>query len=275
LRDAYPRRTVPWRGPAMLEAVHSHRLRGNELMQHRLLTALALAALACTIVAATALGGGRGRLYQFRGDVVSASSTSLQISVTGGNHLALKTLIGQSQNETFALGAKSEILVWSNGVPHVGSVADLKPGDDVTVDVRARAGVLLAELLATPVAVVGDRGPSNRAGGRPLFLYIGTVAGGQSGGHVSLHITSGNWRGLRTMLGQASVDQTFTYDTGTIFLLWQGRVPTVIEPSQLKAGDRITVRVRAPRGSTLAQVETTAASHIGDHEPGQPETKSS
>ncbi len=123
--------------------------------------------------------------------------------------------------------------------------------------------------------MVGDRGAAHATGGRPLFLYIGTVAGGQAGGHVSLHVTSGNWRGLRTMLGQASVDQTFTYDTGTFFLLWQGRVPTVIEPSQLKAGDRITVRVRAPRGSTLAQVEATAASHIGDHEPGQPETKSS
>lgn len=242
-------------------------------MQHRLLTALALAALACTVVAATALGGGKGRLYQFRGDVVSASSTSVQISVTGGDHLALKALIGQSQNETFTLGEKSEILVWSNGVPHVGSVADLKQGDDVTINVRAKGGASLADILATPAATVPDRGAQNAAGGKPLFLYIGTVAGGQSGGHVSLHITSGNWRGLKTMLGQASVDQTFSYDNGTIFLLWQGRVPTVIEPSQLKAGDRITVRVRAPRASTLAQVEATPAAHVGDHEPGQPETK--
>jgi hypothetical protein len=76
------------------------------------------------------------------------------------------------------------------------------------------------------------------------------------------------------MLGQ-SVDQAFAYDNGTIFLLWQGRVPTVIEPSQLKAGDRITVRVRAPRGSTLAQIEATAAAHVGDHEPGQVEAKTS
>ena len=168
-------------------------------------------------------------------------------------------------------GAKSEVLVWSNGVPHVGSAADLKQGDDVTINVRAKGGVPLADLLATPVATVGDRGAHNAGRGKPLFLYIGTVAGGQSGGHISLHITSGNWRGLRTMLGQ-SVDQTFSYDNGTIFLLWQGRVPTVIEPSQLKAGDRITVRVRAAGNSTLAQVEATAANHIGDHEPGQPET---
>jgi hypothetical protein len=68
------------------------------------------------------------------------------------------------------------------------------------------------------------------------------------------------------MLGQA-LDQSFTYDDGTIFLLWQGRVPTVIGPSQLRAGDRITIRVRAPRDSTLAQVEATPADHVGEHEP--------
>ena len=71
------------------------------------------------------------------------------------------------------------------------------------------------------------------------------------------------------MLGQP-VDQTFAYDDGTFFLLWPGRVPTVIGPSQLKAGDRITVRIRAPRNSTLAQVEATPAKHVGDHEPPPP-----
>ena len=244
-------------------------------MKHRLLVTLALAALACAVVAATALGGGKGRLYQFRGDVAAASSTAVTVTIEGGNHAALRALIGQSQNETFALDAKSEVLVWSNGVPHVGSAADLKPGDNVTVNVRARGDAPLAEILATPVGVVGDHGANQGRGGKPLYLYIGSVAGGQAGGHIALHVTSGNWRGLKTMLGQGSVDQTFSYDTGTIFLLWQGKVPTVIDPSQLKAGDRITVRVRAPRDATLAQVEATPASHVGDHEPGQPETKSS
>ena len=85
-------------------------------------------------------------------------------------------------------------------------------------------------------------------------------------------LKSGNWKALHAMLGQ-SLDQTFTYDDGTIFLLWQGRVPTVIDASQLKAGDRITIRVRAPRAATLAQVEAVAANHVGDHEPGDPMTQ--
>jgi hypothetical protein len=85
-------------------------------------------------------------------------------------------------------------------------------------------------------------------------------------------VTSGNWRGLQSMLGQG-LDQTFSYDDNTIFLLWQGRVPTVIDASHLQAGDRITVRIRAPRGATLAQVEASAAKHVGDHEPGDPATQ--
>jgi hypothetical protein len=244
-------------------------------MKHRLFATLALAALTFAVVVTAAAGGGKGRLFQFRGDVVAASTSSVQISVEGGNHAALKALIGQSQTESFTLGGDTKILVVQNGVPHVGSAADLKAGDNITVNVRGKAGASLADLLGTAAATVSDRGAAHATGGKPLFLYVGTVAGGQSGGHVSLHVTSGNWRALKTMLGQASVDQTFTYDTGTIFLLWQGRTPTVIDPAQLKAGDRITIRIRAPRASTLAQVEATPAAHVGDHEPGQVEEKTS
>jgi len=243
-------------------------------MKHRLLITCALAAVACAVVAATALGGGRGRLYQFRGDVVSASSTSVAVAIEGGNHAALRALLGQPQTESFTLGPRSEVLVYSRGVPHVGSAAELHPGDNVTVKVRAHGGASLAELLATPLAVIGDHGAHDGHAARPLYLYAGAVAGAQSGGHIALHVTSGNWRGLKTMLGQP-LDQTFSYDSGTIFLLWQGRVPTVIDPAQLKAGDRITVRVRAPQAATLAQVEATPATHVGDHEPGEVETKSS
>lgn len=245
-------------------------------MKHRLFATLALSALAFAVLVTAAAGGEKGRLFQFRGDVVAASATSLQLNVEGGNHDALRALIGQSQTETFTLDGKSEILVVQSGVPHVGSATDLKAGDNVTVNVRGKAGASLADLLGTPAASVSDRGNGAKAtDSKPLFLFVGTVTGGQSGGHIALHVTSGNWRALKTMLGQASVDQTFTYDNGTIFLLWQGRVPTVIDPSQLKAGDRITVRIHAPRASTLAQVESTPAARVGDHEPGQPETATS
>jgi hypothetical protein len=242
-------------------------------MKHRLVLALALAAVSFATVAAAAFGGGKNRPYEFRGELLNAGTSSVQLQVEGGNHAALRALIGQSQDQTFALGARTEILIWSHGAPHIAAVTDLKQGDDVTVRVRAANGASLAEIEGTPAAIVADRGANAGGASRPLYLYVGTVTGAQSGGHVALHVTGGNWRALKSMLGVAALDQSFTYGDGTIFLLWQGKVPTVIDASQLKAGDRITIRIRAPRTATLAQVEATPANHIGDHEPGNPQTQ--
>ena len=64
-------------------------------MKHRLTLTLGLAALVCSAVAATASAGRpNGQLFQFRGEVVSATSTSVQITVEGGNHAALRMMLG-------------------------------------------------------------------------------------------------------------------------------------------------------------------------------------
>jgi hypothetical protein len=237
-------------------------------MKHRVLMTLALAALACAALAATAAGAPKGRLFQFRGEVTAVSVNSVGVQVEGGNRPALRAMLGQSQNETFAIGDHTEVLIWRKGIPTIGGVDDLKLGDWVQVDVRAPSNSTLAQIVATQAGLVGDHIKAPHAA-LPLWLYVGTVAGPQSGGHIALHVTAGNRRALRSLLGQ-SVDQTFTYGDDTIFLLWQGKVPSVIDASQLKAGDRITVRIRAPFHSALAQVEATPANHVGDHEPGNP-----
>jgi hypothetical protein len=243
-------------------------------MKHRLVLSIAFATVVFAAVAAAALGGGKGRLYEFRGELLNASPTAAQVQIEGGNHAALRALLGQSRDQTFTLGATTEILLWSHGIPHVVAVTDLKQGDHVTVRVRAAFHASLTAIEATAAGIVADRGANPSTPLRPLWLYVGTVAGAQSGGHIALHITNGNRRALRSVLG-LSADQTFTYDAGTIFLLWQGKVPTVIDASQLRAGDRITIRIRAPRLDTLAQIEATPAAHIGDHEPGNPRTQNS
>ncbi len=237
-------------------------------MKNRLLVTIAIAALACASIAATASAerGGKGKLFQFRGEVVASSSTSVQVTVEGGNHAALRAMLGQSQSQSFTIGPDTEILVWDKGIPHVASYGDLKPGDWAQVNVRAKAGSSLADVEANPAGIIGDHGTQPGRPAYPLFLYRGTVDGPQSGGHIALHVRGGNALGLRSLIGQSS-DQTFTYNDDTIFLLWQGKVPTVISPAQLKAGDLISVRVRAPRTSTLTQVESTPAKHVGDHEP--------
>src|SRR5579884_4248272 len=216
-------------------------------MKLRLLALAGLAA-AAVLAAGAAAEGGKGRLYVFGGELLAApgaNATSVSLQVESGNEAALRALLGSSQDQVLALGPGTEVLIWQHGVPHVGTTSDLQQGDAVTVRVRAPRGASLQQIESTPASVVADRGTPG-AGGRPLWLFVGTVGGPQSGGHLALHVTSGNWRALQAMLGQ-QLDQTFTYDGGTIFLLWKGRVPTVIDPSQLVAGDRITVRVRPAR----------------------------
>jgi hypothetical protein len=245
-------------------------------MKLRLIATLALAVLTCASLAATASAGrgGHAQLFQFRGEVVSASPTSVQITVEAGNHAALRAMLGQSQNQTFTLGTKSEVLVWSHGIPKVGAYTDLKANDWVQVNVRAKHGSSLAEIEANPAGIVGDHGAAPGKAGKPLFLFRGTYAGSPTAGKFNVDVKGGNRLALRKLIGQSSSTQTFSYDANTIFLLWQGKVPTVIGPADLKAGDRITVRIRAPRHSSLSTLLATPARHVGEHEPANANDKS-
>ncbi|HEY4346627.1 MAG TPA: hypothetical protein VGM80_03495 [Gaiellaceae bacterium] len=238
-------------------------------MRHRFIPILAAAALACTslVAGAGAAPGHHARAFTFSGELLAApgaNASTLSLQVETGNKPALRALINASQDQVFRLDSNTEVLIYSHGVPHVGSTADLQSGAWVTVRIRAAGRSSLQQLENTAATAAVNSAPPRAH--LPLWLFSGTVAGPQAGGHIALHVGSGNWKALHSMLGQ-SQDQTFTYDTGTIFLLWQGRVPTVIDPSQLKAGDTITVRIRAPRNDSLAQVEATPANHVGDHEP--------
>jgi hypothetical protein len=237
----------------------------------RQLVYLALLALAVLTVGASSTFAARnGSLtYVFNGRLLAdaGSSSTLFVDVNGGNHAALRKLIGQGDNQPFAVDANTEYLRWSNGVPTVVPESNLVAGDRVSVKVRAEHSASLSQIEATPAGVVADRGQNPRFVHRPLWLFIGTLDAPAANSHLTLHITNGNLRALRAMLGQP-LDETFTYDSGTIFVLWQGRVPQVISASQLRVGDKISVRIRAPRSASLAQVEATPANHIGDHEPG-------
>ena len=114
--------------------------------------------------------------------------------------------------------------------------------------------------------VVADHGPNPGHATKPLWLFQGTLNAPAANGHLGVHVLDGNHRALKAMLGQAQ-DQSFAYGRRTVFIKWQGRVPTLISPSQLTVGDRISVRIRARGNSSLGQVEATPANHVGEHEP--------
>jgi hypothetical protein len=209
--------------------------------------------------------------YVFNGRLLAdaGTSTSLYVDVNGGNRPALRKLVGQSDSQYFAVGSSTQFLRWSHGVPTVVAESNLVAGDVVSVQVRAAHDASLAQIGATAAARVADRGPAPGHAGRPLWLFVGSLNSPAANGKVTIHVQSGNWLALRKMLGQPQ-DQSFSYGTRTIFILWRSGVPTVISPSQLRLGDRISVRIRAPRADSLPQAEQVPATHIGDHEPHTP-----
>jgi len=233
---------------------------------------LALVAVAVLTVGASSTLAARGNgtiNFLFNGRLLAdaGSSSSLFVDVKGGNRAALKKLIGQGRTQQFAVDPNTQYIRWTNGVPTVVSESNLVAGDRVSVNVRTARNSSLAQIEATASWRVADRGPEGNFPRRPLWLFIGRLDAPAGGGHFTLHMTDGNHRALKALLG-APLDQTFAYDSHTIFVLWQGGVPTVISPGQLVVGDRISVRIRAPQAYSLAQVEAVPANHVGDHEPG-------
>ena len=231
---------------------------------------IALAALSLALlVAGAAQGGGYRAHYIFRGHLLAtppANATSVSVSVEGGNRIALQKMLGASVNQSFTVGTGTEFLRWSHGIPTVVHANDLTAGDWVVVHVRAPWDASLSQIESRPAGIVADRGPNPHPPNQPLYLFRGKLAAAAGTSTVTVDVRGGNRRALRLLIGQ-SLQQSFTYGPETIFLLWQGKVPSVISASQLTVGDRITVRIRAPKGSTLAQVESAPARHIGEHEP--------
>jgi len=232
---------------------------------------LALVALTVLTVGASSTLAARGSgtiNFQFNGRLLedAGTSSSLFVDVKGGNKPALKKLLGQGRTQQFAVDANTQYIRWAHGVPQVVDESNLVAGDRVTVNVRAPRSSSLAQIEATASWRVADRGPFGHSPRQPLWLFIGQLQAPASGHHFTLTMTDGNRRALRALLGQP-LSQTFTYDAHTIFVLWQAGVPHVISPSGLVVGDRISVRIRAPQSASLAQVEATAANHVGDHEP--------
>ena len=232
-------------------------------------TKLFLTVVAAALVAATAAVAGNGHgnaRFSFLGQLTATPSNGgVSITVQGGNRLALRAMLGAPVTQTFKYDGTTEFLRWSHGIPAISQPGDLAAGDYVWVHVRAPRDSALAEIEGRAAGIVGDHGTSLFKPSQPLYLFRGTLTS-VGAGSVAVHVTGGNHRALKLLIG-SSGDQSFAFGDGTIFLLWRGRVPTVIDASKLVVGDRIVVRIRADRNASLAQVEATAANHIGDREP--------
>jgi len=228
--------------------------------------AIGLAALVAAAGATAAPRHERGIGYLFVGQVTAAPANGqLPVTIQRGNRPALRAMLGQPVSQTFTYGSNTEFLKWSHGIPTVVQAGDLAPGDYVWIHVRDAAGAPLAHIEAQNAGLVGDHGNQLNPPNLPLYLFRGTLTATGTNS-VTLNIQGGNPRATRLLIGQDK-SQTFTTDDSTIFLLWQGKVPTVISLDQLKPGDNILIRIRAKNHSNLTQVESTPAIHVGDREP--------
>jgi hypothetical protein len=236
-------------------------------MRTRVLLVTVAAALFAATAALAGPGNGHGKIrYSFLGQLTATPSNGgVSINVQGGNRQALRAMLGAPVTQTFAYGNTTEFLKWSKGIPAVVGAGDLAAGDFVWVHVRAPRNATLAEIEQQAAGIVGDHGTQLFKPSRPLYLFRGTLSSVGSG-TVTVHVTGGNHHALKLLIGSSS-DQTFATGENTIFLLWQGKVPTVIDASKLVVGDKIVVRIRADKGASLGQVESTPANHVGDREP--------
>ena len=228
-------------------------------------------ALVSIVVAALCLvgsaAGNNGKVrYSFLGTVTATPSNGgVSINVEGGNKLALRKMLGAPVTQTFAYDSTTEFLTWSAGIPTVVQPTALAAGDYVWIHVRAPRNADLATIERAAAGIVGDHGTQLYKPDKPLYLFRGKLTA-TGAGTVSVQVTGGNHRALRLLVG-AGGTQTFSVGDSTIYLLWTGKVPSVIDQSKLTIGDRVTIRIRAAARSTLAQVTGTAAVKVAEHEP--------
>ena len=232
----------------------------------RLTTFIASGLVALVLATGAGAASRPGVEYLFLGQVSAVPANGqLSVTVQRGNHAALRAMLGQPVAQTFSYGSGTEFLRWSHGVPKVVQATDVAVGDYVWIHVRDGAGATLADIEQRDAGIVSDHGSQINPPNKPLFLFRGTLTATGTDS-VTLTVHGGNHRATRLLIGQPR-SETFTVGDSTIFLLWQGKVPTVISLAQLKLGDSVTVRIRAAKRSSLAQVESTPAVHVGDREP--------
>jgi hypothetical protein len=155
----------------------------------RRLTYVLIAALVLLAAGASSTFAARGtgeQTFVFNGHLLAdaGSSSSLYVDVFGGNRLALKKLVGQSDNQQFAIDSSTQFLRWSHGVPTVVAESNLVAGDTVSVRIRAPRTSTLAEITATAAARVADRGPTPGHAGKPLWLFVGSLNAPAANGKV-------------------------------------------------------------------------------------------
>src|SRR6266516_4040991 len=104
----------------------------RQLLYLALIAVAVLTAGASSTFAARSSGS---QLFIFNGRLLAdaGSSPTVFVDVNGGNHAALKKLIGHGDDQQFAVDSHTEFIRWTHGVPTVVTESNLVAGDRVSV----------------------------------------------------------------------------------------------------------------------------------------------
>src|SRR3954463_5148114 len=120
-------------------------------------------------------------------------------------------------------------------------------------------------LVALAVLTVGASSTlAARGSGTIGYVFNGRLLA-DAGNSQSLFVDvkGGNRPALRKLIGQGR-NQQFAVGSGTQYIRWTNGQPAVVNEANLVAGDHVTIRIRAARSASLAQIESTQAWRVAD-----------
>ena len=133
---------------------------------------------------------------------------------------------------------------------------------------RTRLLLTTLALAASAVALPAAAGIATAApaGQTQVFEFRGKVevAPGPNATQLVVNVTGGSRPALKAALGAT---QPLTFATGgqTKWTLYDAGKPVLGASKDVAAGDPVTVRVRAPRSASLADILARQASFVGDY----------
>ena len=120
--------------------------------------------------------------------------------------------------------------------------------------------------VAPPSADAAAAGPA--VGPRAVgYAFSGRLLADPPAGAnaLTLRVAGGNRVALRALLGRRPV-QAFRVDRDTRYLRWADGIPAIVTLDDLRAGDRLTIRVRAGARVALASVLSRPAASVAEHD---------
>ncbi len=217
-------------------------------------TAAAVLALAAPAAAATP----KNHLYWFQGKVAvtpAAGASQLAVNVSMADRAANRFINRHGSTLNFTVDASTSYVAVTaapsgrGNVPNPSSQAMLHAGDSVSVAVWAPAKTKVRDLLATPAQKVTDYATAAKVTGFNYGFTGKLISVDQAANKLTMWVQSADrpW-GTTRQIGRRVV---FTIDPSTLFLNWDHKIPSLLLPSDLPARSKITIHLRAPRGTKL------------------------